>query len=97
MDIYATKIMETLIETSHDQRSMPERVKKLLAQIDDWCSQERGRRAEIARFLDLPLSTVSAWFREYKKDSPKKQPTGEQVLALQEFLIEQRKPKRRKL
>ena len=45
--------------------------------------------AEIARCLELPLSTVSAWFREYRKPRPAKQPTAEQALGIKEFLEEQ--------
>jgi len=67
---------------------MPQRVRALLIEAERWCTQERGRRAKLAAYLDVWPSSVSAWFRECKKAHPTKQPTGEQVLAIQEFLNE---------
>jgi len=61
----------------------------LLAEAEAWCDQERGRRTQLAQYLNVSLPAVSAWFREYKKPQPAKQPTGEQVLAIQEFLAKQ--------
>ncbi len=69
---------------------MPRRVKRLLSEAEAWCDQERGRRSELARYLGIPLSTVSAWFREYQKPHPAKQPTAEQALGILEFLKDKR-------
>jgi hypothetical protein len=77
--------MVLLAETVHDRR-MSGRVRTLLAEAKAWCDVERGRRAKLARCLGVPLSTVSHWFREYMKPQPARQPTAEQILALQEFL-----------
>jgi hypothetical protein len=70
---------------------MPQRVRKLLSEAETWCAQERGRRSELARFLGVNLSAVSAWFREYKKPHPGKQPTAEQVLGISELLNQRQK------
>ena len=82
----------TLLEKRrhYQRRTMSGRVRTLLAQAELWCNQERGRRSELARFLGVSLSAVSGWFREYKKPRPAKQPTGEQILGIIEFLKQQR-------
>ena len=69
---------------------MPRRVRELLAEAEAWCDQERGRRTELANYLDVPLSAVSGWFREYRKAPPAKQPTAEQALGILEFLKNKR-------
>lgn len=74
----------------HDSQ-MSERVKKLLAEARAWCSQERGRQSQLAAFLGVSRQRISLWFSEYEKEDPKTQPTGEQVLTLQEFLKQQKK------
>lgn len=61
------------------------RIRKLLNQLQQWCSQGWGRQAEVARALGVFPQTVSAWFADQK------QPTGEQALAIQEFLRAQRR------
>ena len=61
----------------------------LLNELRQWCTEERGRQAEVARFLGVFPQAVSDWFAE------KKQPTGEQALAIQEFLRKQRRASRR--
>jgi hypothetical protein len=62
----------------------------LLAEAEAWCDQERGRRTELSIAIGVSLPAISTWFREYKKAQPAKQPTGEQVLAIQEFLARHR-------
>ena len=90
MDNVASNLVVKPRAFRHHARRMPRRVKELLKQAESWCDQERGRRSELARYLGIPLSAVSAWFREYRKPRPAKQPTGEQVLAIQEFLQDKR-------
>ena len=63
------------------------RVRKLLDELQQWCAQEWGRQSEVARMLGVFPQAVSDWFLG------KKQPTGEQVLAIQEFLRAQRRRK----
>jgi transcriptional regulator with XRE-family HTH domain len=62
--------------------AMSERVERLLAEARAWCEPVRGRQSELAAFLGVSRQAVSAWFA----DKPKKQPTAEQALAIQEFL-----------
>jgi predicted transcriptional regulator len=69
---------------------MPRRVRALLAELESWCNKERGRRAEVARFLAVSPQAVSAWLAEYRKPRPARQPTAEQALAIQEFLKDRR-------
>jgi DNA-binding transcriptional regulator YiaG len=64
---------------------MPERVRKLLDELKAWCDLERGRRWEVARFVGVQRQVVSNWFAH------RQEPTGEQVLALLEFLRKQRR------
>ncbi len=54
------------------------------------CHPDIGVTQSAAGCVDAVNGIISAWFREYKKAQPAKQPTGEQVLAIQEFLKEQR-------
>ena len=63
------------------------RIRSLLNDLRQWCTQERGRQAEVARFLGVFPQAVSDWFAD------KKQPTGEQALAILEFLKAQRRRK----
>jgi hypothetical protein len=69
---------------------MSRRVRTLLAEAEAWCAQQRGRRTHLARYLGVSLLAVSAWFREYRKPHPTKQPTAEQVLGIMEFLQDKR-------
>ena len=66
--------------------AVAERVRRLLAEAKLWCDQERGRRAKLARIIGVSPQAISGWFREAERKHPRKQPTGEQVLALAEFL-----------
>ena len=70
---------------AHDLR-MSARVKRLLAQAHAWASAERGRQSQLAAFLGVSRHAISAWFREYQQERPRKGSTAEQALALQEFL-----------
>lgn len=71
---------------------MPERVRKLLAEAEQWC-QQRGRQTELAHALGVTRHAVNAWFSEYKKAVPHKNPTAEQALELQAFLKRKRRKK----
>jgi hypothetical protein len=90
MENNATNLMDQPKRIRHHRRDMPRRIRALLAEAEAWCDQERGRRAQLARYLDVGLPAISTWFAEYRKPHPAKQPTGEQVLAIQEFLKDQR-------
>jgi len=69
---------------------MSRRVRELLAEAEAWCDQERGRRTQLAKYLETTLPAVSAWFREYRKARPAKQPTAEQALGILEFIRSKR-------
>jgi plasmid maintenance system antidote protein VapI len=59
---------------------MPPRTEKFLADLKMFCDQKHGRRAQLARFLGMPRQTVTDLLNGRQK------PTGEQVLAIQEWL-----------
>jgi hypothetical protein len=64
---------------------VPERTRKLVEQLRKWASRQHGRQQEVANALGVHKSVVSNWlaFRQ--------EPTGEQALALHEFLGEARR------
>ena len=55
-------------------------IDSLIADVEAWCSEKRGRQTELARAIGVDRQAVSAWFKK------KQRPTGEQTLALQKFL-----------
>lgn len=61
---------------------MLNRLERLLGEARAWCEMERGRQTKVAEFLGVSRQAVSAWLAA----NPKKHPTAEQALALQEFL-----------
>ena len=83
-------MMEKPKRSRHHAEEMAERVRRLLADAEAWCDQERGRRTQLANYLETTLPAVSAWFREYRKERPAKQPTAEQALGILEFLEDKR-------
>jgi hypothetical protein len=83
-------MMEKPKRSRHHAEEMAERVRRLLAEAEAWCGQERGRRTQLANYLGTTLQAVSAWFREYRKSRPAKQPTAEQALGILEFLRSKR-------
>jgi DNA-binding transcriptional regulator YiaG len=83
-------MMEKPRRSRHHAEEMAERVRRLLAEAEAWCDQERGRRTQLANYLGTTLQAVSAWFREYRKPRPAKQPTAEQALGIREFLESKR-------
>ena len=62
-----------------------ERTRKLVEQLRKWASRQYGRQQEVANALGVHKSVVSNWlaFRQ--------ELTGEQALALHEFLGEARR------
>jgi plasmid maintenance system antidote protein VapI len=62
--------------------------KDLLLQLRKWCEQERGRKSLVARYLDIDSQALSNLFGD------RQQLTGEQALAIQEFLKKQRRSKK---
>ena len=69
----------------------PKESERLLAELKAWCDQKRGRRAEIARMLEVSPQLVSDWMAR------RKIPTLDDGLKLMAFLKEQqRNPPRQK-
>ncbi|MBV8279660.1 MAG: hypothetical protein JO170_30950 [Verrucomicrobia bacterium] len=62
---------------------MTERTDRFLARVRAWCDKEHGRRARLARFMEVPKQTVTDVL------NGRQLPTGEQVLAMQEYLSQQ--------
>jgi plasmid maintenance system antidote protein VapI len=62
--------------------------KELLLRLRKWCEQERGRKSLVARYLDIDSQALSNLFGD------RQQLTGEQALAIQEFLKKQRQRKK---
>jgi len=63
---------------------MPPRTQKLIAALRSWCDERYGRRSEIGRTLGVGLQVITNWF------AGRQEPTGEQALAVQEFLARQK-------
>jgi plasmid maintenance system antidote protein VapI len=61
--------------------------KDLLSKLREWCEQQRGRKSMVARYLDIDPQALSNLF------AGRQQLTGEQALAIQEFLKKQRRRK----
>jgi transcriptional regulator with XRE-family HTH domain len=76
--------------TSWHADLVPERVKQLLAEAREWCSQERGRQTRLAKILGVSPQALSAWWTGYAG----KQPTAEQALALDEFFRRERRKRK---
>jgi len=64
--------------------------RRVLAEARAWCDEARGRQSKLAAYLGVSRQAISAWFREAERKHPRKRPTAEQVLALEEFLQAQR-------
>jgi DNA-binding transcriptional regulator YiaG len=62
-----------------------EETEKLIAELKAWADAEYGRRAEIARWLDVPRQRVTNWI------AGRESPTLEQGLQLLAFLKKQRR------
>jgi DNA-binding XRE family transcriptional regulator len=62
-----------------------EETDKLLAELKEWCSQKRGRQAEIAKMLGITRQSINEWFTG---DSS---PSLEAGLKVQAFLRKQRR------
>jgi transcriptional regulator with XRE-family HTH domain len=59
---------------------MGQRTAQLLEILRLWCRKERGRQTQVARVLGIRPSTVADWM------SGRRQFTGEQSMAVNEFL-----------
>jgi predicted XRE-type DNA-binding protein len=59
---------------------MSQRTAQLLETLRVWCQERRGRQTQVARILNVRPSTVSDWM------SGRRQFTGEQALAVSDFL-----------
>jgi hypothetical protein len=66
---------------------MSEKTKQLVDSLKTWCDGGRGRRAEVARFLETKPQTITNWF------GGRQNPTSEQALAVLEFLKKQKRNK----
>ena len=62
-----------------------EETEKLMTELKAWADAEYGRRAEIARWLDVPRQRVTNWI------AGRESPTLEQGLRLLAFLKKKRK------
>ncbi|HTD15320.1 MAG TPA: helix-turn-helix transcriptional regulator [Chthoniobacterales bacterium] len=71
----------------YGREPMPPRTQTLLKELKTWCDQKHGRQVEVARYLKLPPQAINNWFGK------RSEPTGEQVLAIQEFLRKQKHSK----
>jgi len=65
----------------------PERTQMFLTSVRVWCKTNGVKQIELARMLGVSPQSVTEWFKG------RNQPTGEQVLAMQEILARKRKPK----
>jgi DNA-binding transcriptional regulator YdaS (Cro superfamily) len=61
------------------------RTEKLLSALKDWCAEKYGRQSEVARLLDVSPQQLTDWFKG------RTQLTGEQALAIQEFMRHRRR------
>lgn len=59
---------------------MAERAAQLLEILRSWCREKRGRQTQVARIVGVKPASVSDWL------SGRRQFTGEQSLAVREFL-----------
>jgi transcriptional regulator with XRE-family HTH domain len=59
---------------------MPPHTDRLLAQLKEYCAAERGRQTAVAEAIGVSRQRINDWL------SGRVQPTGEQALALLEFL-----------
>jgi transcriptional regulator with XRE-family HTH domain len=67
---------------------MPPKTQKLLDELKAWCDQDYGRRSEIAKVVGTTRQAITNWL------SGRRQPTAEQILAVQEFLKKQRRARK---
>jgi hypothetical protein len=66
-------------------RKGPEKTQVLLAELGDWCGEERGRQSEVARAIGSTPQAVNDWLNGRKKM------TGEQALRVSEFMKQRRR------
>jgi len=58
---------------------------ELISRLRKWCEKKEGRKKQVAEYLGIPPSALSNMFRATKPQ----QPTGEQALAILNFLKKQ--------
>ena len=61
------------------------RTEKLLRALSYWCAQGYGRQSEVARLLNVSPQQFNDWLKG------RTQLTGEQALAIQEFMRHRRR------
>jgi len=62
---------------------------ELILRLRKWCEKKEGRKKQVAEHLGIPPSALSNMFRAKKPQ----QPTGEQALAILNFLKAQQRRK----
>jgi hypothetical protein len=79
-----------LLVSPWQAHEVPERVKRLLEEARIWCRQQRGRQTQLAKILGVSPQALSAWWTQYRG----KQPTAEQILALDAFIRSERRKRK---
>ncbi len=82
----ASKTLELPKRPTHNVR-VGIKTKRLISKLKHWCDEPGGygRRMQVATALSIKKQTVTNWF------NGSQEPTGEQVLGIQEFMEEQRR------
>ncbi len=65
---------------------------ELISRLRKWCEKEEGRKKRVAEHLGIQQAALSNMFRAKNPQ----QPTGEQALAILNFLNAQQKRKAKK-
>ena len=61
-------------------RKMPTKTDSLIAELEQWCDAEHGRRSELARILGVPPTRVTQWLAR------RANPGSEATIKIIEFL-----------
>ena len=81
------------INVQTSRKTVPARTEKILAELKAWCTDNsgnaiRGRNVEVAKAAETTRQAVNDWF------SGRRNPTAEQILAVQEFLQKERRSRK---